>query len=248
MEIIKFKLKGKFAAIRKPESNVIYYTYNMPHKITVMGIIGAIIGLNGYNYNALIGNTNKLPEFYEKLENIKIGIKPNISDSNFVKKMQQYNNGVGYAGDKDNNLIVTEQWLEDPSWDIYIMENASEEYKKLKDYLLNKKCEYIPYLGKNDHFADISDCCIINAELKTDNILNINTIFTNKIAEVNVFENDMFNMISEREYEYKEVMPTKLNAYKGYDGFMEFVYTNKNLKIKNNQNIYEADGEIVYFF
>ena len=67
-EVVKFRLKGPSAIIRKPESNSIYFTYNNVHKIMLLGILGAIIGENGYNYNQLQKelkrNTNDFPEFY----------------------------------------------------------------------------------------------------------------------------------------------------------------------------------------
>lgn len=50
METIKFDLTATMAIIRKPDSNETYYTYNFPHKIMILGMLGAIIGLNGYNY------------------------------------------------------------------------------------------------------------------------------------------------------------------------------------------------------
>lgn len=53
METIKFELTSNMAIIRKPDSNETYYTYNFPHKIMLLGLLGAIIGLNGYNYYLL---------------------------------------------------------------------------------------------------------------------------------------------------------------------------------------------------
>lgn len=162
METVKFELTSQMAIIRKPDSNETYYTYNFPHKIMILGMIGAIIGLNGYNYYSFQKSLGKkvsgIPEFYEKLKELKIGIKPIISEKNYSRKIQTFNNSVGYASEEvGNNLIVKEQVLEKPSWYIYILESELDEYKKIREYLLNKKCEYIPYIGKNDYFADIKN-------------------------------------------------------------------------------------------
>ena len=96
METIKFELTSNMAIIRKPDSNETYYTYNFPHKIMLLGLLGAIIGLNGYNYYLLQKNLGKkvdeLPEFYTKLQNLKIGIKPKIGKENFSTKIQTFNN------------------------------------------------------------------------------------------------------------------------------------------------------------
>ena len=92
METIKFELTASMAIIKKPDSNETYYTYNFPHKIMLFGLLGAIIGLNGYNYYSFqkwLGKPiEKLPEFYERLKKIKIGIEANIEQENYSRKIQ----------------------------------------------------------------------------------------------------------------------------------------------------------------
>ena len=59
-----------------------------------------------------------------------------------------FNNTVGYASQElGGNLIVREQWLENPVWDIYILLD-SREADKIAEMILDKKCVYIPYMGK----------------------------------------------------------------------------------------------------
>lgn len=255
-EVIKFRLKGPNAIIRKPESNTVYFTYNNVHKIMLLGILGAIIGENGYNYNQLKAELDrksikdKLPDFYNNLKDLKIAVVPNAKVGAFTKKIQQFNNSVGYASKEEgNNLIVTEQYLENPSWDIYVLSNGTEKYLKIKDYLLNKKCEYIPYIGKNEHFADICDVEVLEASI-CDNISGkICSIFTNNEYEI---KNDLFESMlysdNEIKFEYKEVLPTKLDSKIGYTEFKEFVYTNKKIEIKNANDIYLVNDKNIYFF
>lgn len=61
--------------------------------------------------------------------------------------MQIFNNSVGCTRGTGGNLIVKEQWLENPIWDIYIMLDC-EEAEKIASALENKQCIFIPYLGK----------------------------------------------------------------------------------------------------
>ena len=256
METIKFELKSNMAIIKKPDSNETYYTYNFPHKIMLLGLLGAIIGLNGYNYYSFqkcIGNKVKeIPEFYEKLKNLKIAIVPNIGKDNFSRKIQSFNNSVGYASkEQGNNLIVKEQWLEKPRWIIYILENDSEEYRKIKEYLINKKCEYIPYIGKNDHFADISNVKVENVSNIKEKISVINSIFEEKIAELkdNLFDEILgFDNREKKEYLYKELLPIELNEKIGYSKFSNFMFTNQELDVKENINIYRVQNENIYYF
>ena len=255
-ETIKFELSSRTAIIKKPESNETYYTYNFPHKIMLLGILGAIIGLNGYNYYSfkkyLQQPVEELPEFYAKLNNLKIAIIPNMKSKNFNTKIQTFNNSVGYASKEEgNNLVVKEQWLENPSWDIYILGDESEEYKKIKEYLINNKCEYIPYIGKNDHFANIRDIEIKTVTPKKSE--HINSIFDETILSdyIDEFE-EMFafgiDFEKEPEYKYKEILPTKLNEKIGYTDFKPFIYTNKKLNVNDEAELYLVEDRILYYF
>jgi len=159
MKAISFKLSGKFAHFKKPDVNsYAYFTYSHIHKVALLGIFGAILGLRGY------GNSKgDLPEFYEKLKDFKVSIIP--KKPYFTKKIITFNNSVGYASKEEGgNLIVREQWLENSEWEILILENESNKFKELKDRLFKKEFAFIPYLGKNDHFANISD--VKEVELK----------------------------------------------------------------------------------
>lgn len=252
-EIIKFELSGMSACIRKPESNTTYFTYNNPHKMTILGILGAIIGENGYNYNAL-NNIDELPDCYINLKSLKIGIEPLGLYGNFSKKLQVFNNSVGYASQEaGGNLVVTEQWLENPRWNIYILSDDSNVYQKIKDYLVNSKCEYIPYIGKNDHFATISDVEVLNAYEAEEKELKIDSLVIKDYIKVK--EKDMADLIfiynetdeEDVEFEYTEVLPTELDKTVGYINYKPFIFTNKELVVQNNENIYCANGKNIFF-
>lgn len=256
METIKFDLTASMAIIRKPDSNETYYTYNFPHKIMLLGLLGAIIGLNGYNYylfqKSLGKKVEDLPEFYEKLKELKIGIVPKIKKENFSRKIQTFNNSVGYASKEvGNNLIVKEQWLEKPYWTIYILEQNCEEYRKIKEYLLEQKCEYIPYIGKNDHFADIRNVKIEEASKLIKNSSKIDSIYEERIAKKvdNLFEEILgFDNQEKEKYLYKELLPTELSAKIGYSKFLNFIYTNEEIDIIDKSNIYEVKERNIYYF
>ncbi|MBW2164605.1 MAG: type I-B CRISPR-associated protein Cas5, partial [Deltaproteobacteria bacterium] len=123
MKAISFELSGKTAFLKKPDVNVhTCFTYNNIHKPVLLGMLGAVLGLGGHNQlfnkNKKIEEENKklkgknkkqrddgYPEFYEKLKNLRISIVPLTENGYFSKKIQVFNNGVGYAND-DGNLIV----------------------------------------------------------------------------------------------------------------------------------------------
>ena len=131
MEILKFKLSGKSAFFKKPEVNTYcYFTYGNIHRVALLGILGAILGYKGYSQmQDILSNKKKkgklessYPEFYEKLKDLKIAILPLNNKGIISKKIQIFNNSVGYASkEQGGNLIVKEQWLENPKWEICIL-------------------------------------------------------------------------------------------------------------------------------
>ncbi|MDR1461119.1 MAG: type I-B CRISPR-associated protein Cas5b [Campylobacteraceae bacterium] len=217
MKAISFELSGKTAIFKKPDVNsYAYFTYNNIHKPALLGLLGAIIGLGGYTklYDGNKGLKNDssdyndgFPEFYEKLKDLKISIIPLAKNGYFSKKIQIFNNSVGYASEETGgNLIVREQWLENPKWQIMILENDSIEYEKIKNYLLNKKAVYIPYLGKNDHFANIAKVSEIelSENLFLDDGLYVDSLFIKK-GDINGCEKE-----GELPFIFQEISPISL--------------------------------------
>ena len=162
MKALKFTLSGNSAFFKDNVINTVYLTYGNIHRVALLGIFGAILGYGGYSkQNDMLKKKNKkmpdYPEFYEKLKDIKISIVSNGKNGYFNKKLQTFNNSVGYASKEEGgNLIVKQFWLENPSWDIYILLDC-DEAKKIADYIQNRKAVYLPYLGSNDHLANIMD-------------------------------------------------------------------------------------------
>ena len=195
MKTIKFKISGKFAHFKKPDVNSnVYFTYSHIHKVALLGIFGAILGLDGYNQNI-----KDYPEFYKKLRHLKVSIIP--KEVMFSKKIITFNNSVGYASkEQGGNLVVKEQWLENPSWEILILDDGSKEFNRLKEKFFNKECVYIPYLGKNDHFANISDVKEIELQKTTKPLVCKSLIPKSKIKSL---KQAMFG----KRYFYEEYLP-----------------------------------------
>jgi len=81
MKALKFKLSGKTAFFKKPEVNsYLYFTYGNIHKVSLLGMFGAILGYGGYNQHRYMldnikGYKESYPEFYSKLNKLKVSIE-----------------------------------------------------------------------------------------------------------------------------------------------------------------------------
>ncbi|GAB6044918.1 hypothetical protein JCM11957_05160 [Caminibacter profundus] len=230
MKAIKFNLRGKFAHFKIPEVNsYAYFTYSHIHKVALLGIFGAILGLRGYR-----NSEGNLPEFYERLKDFKVSIIP--KKPYFTKKIHVFNNSVGYASDeKGGNLIIREQLLENPSWDILIMENESDEFVELKKRLFEKEFYYIPYLGKNDFPAIIDNVEEITLQKATKPMQCISLVPRDKIKFIKPSRTKIFY--------YEEYLPIRLKEkYLIYE-FEKMVLSSW---IVEGDEMWEIDGKGVW--
>jgi len=146
--LISFDLKGDFGVFKKPDVNEgLQVTFNSLHKPALLGILGAIAGLGGYQRHGVF------PEYYDKFRNLRVGIEPLEGwhdKGNFVKTVIKYTNTVGYAN-ADGNLIITEQTLCRPAYRVYLLLDLdNEEQARLNDRIRAGEAEYLPYFGKNE--------------------------------------------------------------------------------------------------
>jgi len=257
--IISFTIQAEKGFLKKPDINDgIYLTYNMLHKPAILGILGAIIGLDGFKKNG------ELPDYYNKLKHIPIGVKP-IDDEkgNFQKTKITYNNTTGLASNEQGgNLMITEQTLIKPSYKIYLLLDLDNEVEKsLYNNIKEQKAEYLPYLGKNDYSLwwdkekveeyDNWDKTGDNKELS----YKLSTVFIkgsaikdsidDKIENIDLLD---FSVLSdEKQFVSFERLPVDYNESLFQYNYKDFAYTTIKIKAKANiTNIYKLDnGEFV---
>lgn len=256
MDALKFTLGGRFAFFKKPDVNTyLYFTYGNVHKVVLLGIFGAILGYDGYNqmsfgekykkdFKGIAGDKEYIyPEFYNRLKNLKVSIVP--EKISIPKKVQVFNNSVGYASEEQGgNLIVNEQWLENPSWDIYIA-IEDEEGEKLSRALMEKNFVYLPYLGTNDHPADISEVMLFHEVSENDSFKNVDSLFIKEDFEF--IEYDDLDDEVPPIFKYEEKLPYSLEESTNKYEFKSFIYTNANLRKLNNIKVYKIGGKNIVF-
>lgn len=245
MQALKFTLSGETAFFKKPDVNTFYYfTFGSIHKVALLGIFGAILGYQGYNS---ITKKQILPEFYEKLKDSKVAILPRNNKGYIPKKIQLFNNSTGYASkEQGGNLIVKEQWLEGPIWQIVVLLD-NEEANKLADALCHHRTTYIPYLGKNEHPADISDVEIIEVtkiDLVNQPISSLVRVedFKEACDEDDEDDDDGIDV-----FKYQEKLPVALHPSTSLYEYATFMYT--NLPASNIAcAVYKCEEENIIFY
>jgi len=231
--LISFDLKAEMGFLKKPDINDgIYLTYNMLHKPALLGILGAIAGMKGYQENGVF------PEYYEKLNHLKVGIKPEESDKgNYTKDIVSYNNSTGFASNEEGgNLIVTEQILIKPSYRCFLLLNLDNlDEKALYDNILLYKAEFLPYMGKNDFSAWWTEAKEYDSFGKFDfsHAYKIASIFAKTDAVSGYVAHSMSMFLEESKeipFLYFERLPIGLNKKLYQYDYADFVYSNASFK------------------
>lgn len=223
MEVLKFNITSPFSFFKKNEARAGFdLTYSHIHKNTIKGIVGAVIGLEGYNVHNIKKRMHltedEFPEFYTKLEKLKVSIVPITDNGDFEKFNETFTETQGMFGASGANLIVREQQIVRGEWEIYLeLDELDEEVrKKIKDYFLNRKAEYLPYLGKNEHFANIYNVELINVEKQPLSEVKVHSLFLKEENEEIDYDPDELDDDEERPtYYLEELMPILLDENTG---------------------------------
>lgn len=246
---VKFRLSGEAACFRKPDVNEqVYFTYNNIHRVALLGLLGAILGLKGYRSHTLFGAKQGIfPEFYEQLAGIKLAIKPEAERGYFTKKIQYFNNSVGYASrEAGGNLQVFEQWLEKPAWMIYLRPGtiAPALWDRLLAYLSGQQCVYIPYLGKNDFPAVIAEVEIRDLDsVESAEARFIHSLFPGDLECID----DAETIRDKPAYIFSERAPVALQPEHNFYVFQQFLYTNCAVQQPSGELLRDDDQVLCFF-
>jgi len=237
--------KPEYNLLGKKNPGHIFLTFGQAHKPFLLGLFGSVLGINGRD-NLFKIKSQKLSgkgagdiEYYEKLKHLKVSVipKPLFSvfggggkktvrrgnESAFEIMPHNFLHSSGLATGKGQTLMLREYLLKDPEWLIIV---ASEEendtlYDELRSRIIKKESVFLPYLGKNELFAEmefISDAedsddaflCYDSFGLSKDDYIEEEQIPYGLFCTKDDFYQDGIKI-------YREVLPYKLNKEGRYE-------------------------------
>jgi len=243
-KLISFTIKAEFGMFKKPDINdKIFVSYNMISKPYLLGILGAIMGYNGYNQN---NDKSKMPEYYEKLKDIRVAIAPSSDNGGiFKKEFIIFNNTT-------NGKIanITEQTLINPAYRIYLELDCSKyNHKKLYLKLKNNKAKFLPYMGKNEFSLWWDNFKIHDKfnEIESKEKFEVKSII--KKTENFVLKNSGYKERTTNYFYLFERLPIGFDEQLKQYQYHDFLYTNTVFKNnKSLENIYECDEGVICLF
>lgn len=249
MECLKFTVFGRYGFFKNHECNSINFTYQFIHKPCIMGLLGAMIGLDGWRQ--MVEHDGKL-EYYEVFKNSKISIIP--TSSYYETFYETINNATGFtniSSDKQGGETanIKRQILQNPSYTIIIQKDGIEEkyYNKLKEMLFKGESVYRLCLGNNNYTANIKDVeeITIDEYTEKDDII-VNSLI--KECEIEEIYEESEDDIGVEGFQTHIWLPTNYNINSDYGHYKEpITYNNFYMRTKNNCKLYSFNDKVYYF-
>lgn len=233
MEIVKFTLSGVKATFTRPYFNSYYSTYSHIHKVALLGLLGAMIGIKRE-----ITEDGMLLA-YSELESLKIAIVPHKIQFPEVRNTITETTGMFNKG---NTYVADYMEICNPAWDIYIYSNGNVHYDKTKEFILEKKSIYHIFLGKNHHFASISNPEVLEG-IKVDEVSKIDSLFIKEEVDT---DEDIDDEGFERVY-FQEAMPIAMDRRLNQYLIKTLVLTNEKVEWCKDYNSLVQCGDKTLF-
>jgi len=256
-KIISFDISSDFGMFKKPDVNDVYFTFNIIPKTQILGILGAVIGLRGYNQ---MKESDSYPEFYKEFQDLPIGITPYGNKGVFQKRIIKYNNTVGYANKDGGTLNIIEQTLIEPKYKIYIgLDLSKNSHKKLNEFIDEESVqyEYIPYMGKNEFRLEIDEVKHPKdvKSFSPNDEFAIHSLFPNigneALKKSEALRDPFDSSMSESYFYYFERLPIGLDELNQYR-YENFAYTNTKMlsdtEFSKKLNLFLIDEKVICLY
>ncbi len=153
MELINFRLNGRFAHFLRADASASALSYPIPPRTVILGIMGAVLGLPKDTPQVVLEPANiaisgKLPKTHwhrAKLRKNPPALLPRV-----IKKTQKSDKRTK----PEKATLIRQEWLIDPNYSIWV--SIPEPYhSELKKRLYNRQWYFCPSLGISEMIADI---------------------------------------------------------------------------------------------
>lgn len=234
-KLLIFKLYGSFGHFNQPISNRLRNTYSTIPKPQLLGIIGSLIGLDGYK------NKDTIPEYYSILKNLKVFIKHlNLNNHKFMVTYNSFNSFLNNRVDSGlPNVIINEQILLNPNYEIGLLVNENDEiHAKIINNIQKCQSVFPIYLGKNEFFANI----------KYISLNDYHKVSESNVSCSSIFPFDKLSEETTRNIQL-ELLPVDFNEnFKYIYDLMAIPQKNCLFSMINCDNLIKSNGSIYYVF
>lgn len=184
MELINFRLSGRFAHFLRAESSASALSYPIPPRTVILGILGAVLGLPKDEPQVVlepaeIAISGKLPKTH--WHRVKLRKDPPTMLPWVIKKTQKVDRNTS----PEKATLILQEWLFNPDYTVWV--SIPEPYHtKLKNRLKEKQWHFIPSLGLSEMLADIEYISSNECSLLPKGVYNIASVFQQTSGELDM--------------------------------------------------------------
>ena len=117
---------------------------------------------------------------------------------------------------------------------------------------MENRCVYIPYLGKNDHLADICNSEIVELETTSCENTVLSCLYLKKDGKLGIADDEDEDEWEDDEedapeFKYEEKLPIGIDDYLNLYQYETFCYTNMKVILKE-KNILKTENRRLVFY
>lgn len=241
MKAVRFEISSNFGFFQwektKGDNRI---TNIFISKTEILGILGAIVGLDGYGQTTFKEKKGILSEnsFYKVLNGLNVSILPNtrpeLFEDHLIHRHMDHIN-------KKGSLMVKITGLIKPSYTIVVTQGSAEDvvFEKIQEYLEKGIAEFIPYMGKNQYPLEIKNVKSIDLEsVEQTEKTKIHSIYKQKsiVEEPKIRERKLV----EEDYHYTET----LRSFAGDQiTFLNEKHVWSSFDVKLDEEVFKTDEE-----
>jgi len=240
MELISFRLSGRFAHFLRAETSASALSYPVPPRTTILGILGAVLGLSKDKPQidlepASIAIAGRFPKTH--WHRAKFRKDPPVPLSYTIKKTQK----VDINTRPEKATLILQEWLFNPTYVVWIS-IPKPHYIELKSRLSEKQWHFTPSLGLSEMMVDIEYLGSLECSSLPEGTYDVQSVFQKKKGTVDV------EQIFERELSVqllrmpRSVTPERIFSHSVYIAERE----SKPIPVKTDQ-AYRVDNKILMF-
>ena len=186
MRVLTFRVWAPYAHFRRPYTTRSPATFSVPPRPTVLGLIGAILGLSKREY----------PEI---LQDIRVGVRLDTE----IRKIRTI---INLLDTKENKMIQRTQMLyefiSEPKYTLALFSQDNELLNRVYTAIRERAPYYTPYLGTAQHIAriyepKIEECAPVD-EVKTLYVAPIDAVMGAEAERTYIVERQAYYIDAER--------------------------------------------------
>ncbi len=239
MELINFRLRGRFAHFLRAEASASALSYPLPPRTVLLGLMGAVLGLSKDTPQVVLEPANiavsgKFPKTYwhgTKLRQTLPAPMPLV-----IKKTHK-----GTSSEQKMPHIVLQEWLLNPEYTIWV--SIPEPYHtELKKRLKDRQWYFSPFLGLSEMMADIEYMGASEGSSLPDGLYDVQTVFQQDSADI-----DLEAVIERRLSIHILQMPRTVTQYRVFSHSSYVAERNARPIPLKTRRAYKTDNEVLMF-